>query len=216
MLAAIPEATAHFGLFRVTEIALSGSALAQFDTSAILGAASLLADARCQVIAWNGTSSGWLGFAADDALCRAITAQTGALSCTSVLALNEVLAATGARRIGLVSPYTPDVRARIIANYAGIGVEVVAATAWDLRNNFSFSEVGQEAIASGIRSVAAARPDAIAVFCTNLVGAPLVAGLEAELGIPIYDTIATVVWKALRLAGRDPARITGWGRLFGL
>jgi maleate isomerase len=214
ILGAIPNATAHFGRFRVTEIALSGQALAQFATGEILQAASLLADARCQVIAWNGTSAGWLGFEADETLCRAIEAATGARSCTSVLALNEILAGTGARRIGLVSPYTQDVQDRIIANYAAIGIAVVAETHWDIRDNFSFSEVDDATIAAGIRAAAAAKPDAIVVYCTNLRGAALAAALEAELSIPVYDTIATVVWKALLLCGEDPARITGWGRVF--
>jgi maleate isomerase len=70
ILAGIPHASAHFGRFRVTEIALSDRALAQFATEELLRAASLLADAHCEVIAWNGTSSGWLGFEADHALCR--------------------------------------------------------------------------------------------------------------------------------------------------
>ena len=65
-----------------------------------------------------------------------------------------------------------------------------------------------------VREVAKARPQAITIFCTNLRGAPLVEELEAETGIPIYDTIATVVWKSLKLAGVDPRRVTGWGRLF--
>ena len=39
MVAAIPGASAHFSRFKVTEIALSGSALAQFDDSEILRAA---------------------------------------------------------------------------------------------------------------------------------------------------------------------------------
>jgi maleate isomerase len=65
-----------------------------------------------------------------------------------------------------------------------------------------------------VREVAKERPQAIAIFCTNLRGAPLVSELEAELGIPIYDTIATVVWKALRLTGVDTRRIKSWGRLF--
>jgi len=56
MLAGVPEASAHFGRFRVTEIALSDSALAQFDDREILAAAELLADARLDVIGWNGTS----------------------------------------------------------------------------------------------------------------------------------------------------------------
>jgi maleate isomerase len=42
----------------------------------------------------------------------------------------------------------------------------------------------------------------------------VVEALEAETGIPIYDTVATGVWKGMRLAGADPTRITGWGRLF--
>jgi maleate isomerase len=65
-----------------------------------------------------------------------------------------------------------------------------------------------------IREVAAARPQAIVVLCTNLRAAPLVPALEAELGIPIYDSVATVVWQALRLAGADTRRIRSWGRLF--
>jgi len=63
-----------------------------------------------------------------------------------------------------------------------------------------------------IREVAAERPQAITVFCTNLRGAALVEALEAETGIPIYDTVATGVWKGMRLAGADPRRIKGWGR----
>ena len=42
----------------------------------------------------------------------------------------------------------------------------------------------------------------------------LVEELEAELGIPIYDSVATVVWKSLRMAGADTRRVCGWGRLF--
>jgi maleate isomerase len=42
----------------------------------------------------------------------------------------------------------------------------------------------------------------------------LVDDLEQEVGIPIYDTIATVIWKSLVLAGVDPSRVTGWGTLF--
>lgn len=216
LLAAIPHASAHFGRFRVTEISLSDRALAQFANEELLRATSLLADARCQVIAWNGTSSGWLGFAADHALCREIEAVSGAAACTSVLALNEALALTGARRIGMVTPYLPEVQARIIATYGTIGIEVVAESHLGLSENFGFSEVGEATLEAGIRRVAEAKPDAITVFCTNLRGAPLAARLEAELGIPIYDTVATAVWKSLLLCGEDPAQIEGWGSLFRL
>jgi maleate isomerase len=64
------------------------------------------------------------------------------------------------------------------------------------------------------RDVAKERPDAITIICTNLRAAPSVAKLEGETGIPIYDTIATVVWKCLRMAGVDTRRVTNWGSLF--
>jgi maleate isomerase len=64
------------------------------------------------------------------------------------------------------------------------------------------------------RDVAREKPDAITIICTNLRAAPSVAKLEREIGIPIYDTIATVVWKGLKLAGIDTRRVTNWGSLF--
>jgi maleate isomerase len=220
MLSDLPEVSSHFGRFRVTEIALSAGALAQFDNREILVAAELLSHARCQVIAWNGTSSGWLGFESDRQLCAAIERTTGALACTSVLALNEVLQATSVRRLGLVTPYRADVQAAIVGNYVKEGIDCVAERHLELQDNFSFSEVSEEQIREMVRAVmsgpADQRPEAVAIFCTNLRGALLVPELEAEFGIPVYDTIATVVWKALKLTGVDTHRMVGKGRLFQL
>ena len=214
MLAGLPDASAHFGRFRVTEISLRDEALNQFDNAPLLRAAELLADARVNVIAWNGTSAGWLGFDADEALCRAITAATGIAACTSVLALNEALRLYGARRIGLVTPYLHNVQDKIIQNYSQSGFEIVAERHLNDPGNFSFSEVSAATLRQMIYEVAASKPDAITTFCTNLRAAPLVEELEQEIGIPILDTISVVVWQSLRLAGADPTRVQGWGRLF--
>jgi maleate isomerase len=190
MLAGLDDVTVHFSRFRVVRIALEADSLGQFDPAAILDAAYLLADARVDVIAWNGTSSGWLGFAADERLCSLITAETGIPATTSVLALNEVMARTGAKRIALATPYTHDVQAAIVANYRAAGFDCVAERHLNDPGNFSFSEFGPAAIAGMVRDVAAAGPDCITTFCTNLRAAPLVAPLEHELGLPIFDTIS--------------------------
>ena len=208
------EVTAHFGRFRVTEISLGDKALGQFDMQPIMDASRLLADARVQVIAWNGTSGGWLGLERDRKLCDAIKAETGIPGTSSVLALVEIFRLTGVKRFGLVTPYLNEVQEKIIANFAREGFECVAERHLRDPGNFSFSEVSAETIAGMVREVAAARPQAITVFCTNMNGAPLVAPLERETGIPIYDTVATAVWSSLKIAGVDPARINGWGRLF--
>jgi maleate isomerase len=214
MLAGLPEVTAHFSRFKVTEIALSAPALAQFDDSEILRAAELLAHAKVNVIAWNGTSSGWLGFERDVALCRRITQAAGIPACTAMLALNEILQKTGAKSVGFVTPYLDDVQARINANYQRAGFRVTAERHLGLRDNFSFSTVTADQMRRMTAEVAAAKPDAIAIVCTNMRGAPLAQELEAAHRIPIYDTVSTTIWKSLKIAGVDTSRISGWGTIF--
>ena len=62
--------------------------------------------------------------------------------------------------------------------------------------------------------MAAARPEAIAIVCTNMRGAPLAEELEAAHGIPVYDTVSTTVWKSLKIAGVETSRLKGWGTIF--
>jgi len=214
LISDITEASVHFGRFKVTEIALSEQALAQFDPTEILVGAELLSHAKVQSIGWSGTAAGWRGFAADEDLCAKITAHTGIAACTSVLALNEILALTDVRTLGIVSPYTDDVQQKIINNYVNIGIDPAGDAHLGIRDNFSFSEVTADQLRDMCRQVAKAKPEAIAIYCTNLAGAPLVEEMEAELGIPIYDTIATVTWKALKQCNIDTRRISGWGSLF--
>lgn len=216
MAAEMPNVSLHFSRFRVTEIALTDAALAQFDDAAVLQAAALLADARVDAIAWSGTSASWLGFDRDVALCRSIHAATGIPATSSVLALNEALARGGVRRLGLVTPYRDDVQARIIATYASIGVECVAERHLRLQDNFSFAEVSAAQLEQMCREVSEAAPQAIAIVCTNLQAAALVPELEAALGLPIFDFVAIALWRSLCLAGADPALITRWGSLFKL
>ena len=214
ILAPLADVSAHFGRFRVKEISLEAQALEQFDTSPVLAAADLLADAKVGSIIWSGTSAGWLGSDTDEALCRQISDATGIPAGSSVLALNDTFVRTAVRRFALVTPYRQDVQEKIIGNYSNAGFECVAERHTGDQDNFSFSRHSEEAIVDMIREVAKSKPDAITVFCTNLRGAPVVASLERELRIPIYDTVATGIWSGMQLAGDDPTRIHGWGSLF--
>ena len=215
IVATVPGASAHFSRFKVTEISLKPNALGQFDDSKILAAAELLADAHVDVIGWSGTSSGWLGFNADRQLVERIQSHTGIQATTAVLALNELLALKGLNRLGLVSPYTPDVQARIVQNYADIGIEVVAEQHLGISVNHDFALVSPEQLQDMMKTVAQAKPQAISTFCTNLRAATLAVSIERELGIPLLDTVSTTVWGMLRAAGAMPAVVQGWGQLYG-
>ena len=216
MVATLPGVTAHFGRFRVREIKLSRRSDEQFEHEPMLEAARLLADARVDVIAWNGTSASWLGFDTDEGLCRSITGETGIPATSSVLAINELLGAQGVERFGLVSPYIASVQQRIIENYRKAGWACVAERHLGRDDGFEFAEFTEEDVGSALRQVAAAGPQAIATMCTNMRSAPLVEGIERDTGVPIIDSLTAVVWKSLQLAGFDMPQFRGWGRLFSV
>jgi maleate isomerase len=215
IVAGVPGCSAHFSRFRVTEISLSEQALGQFDDSKILAAAELLADARVDAIGWSGTAAGWRGFDTDRQLCQRIQAHTGIPATTAVLALNELLQLRGITRLALVTPYTGDVQQRIVDQYAGAGIEVVAERHLGISVNHDFALVEPERLAALLREVAAAAPQAVVTYCTNLRAAALAEALEADTDVALLDTVSTTVWGLLRLLGQDPAQVRGWGRLYG-
>jgi maleate isomerase len=216
MLAGLDGVTAHFSRFKVTEIALSGQALSQFDDTEVLRAAELLAHAKVDVINWNGTSAAWKGFDADEHLCRRIQHATGIPACTAVLAFREIFTRKAIRRVGLVTPYLDDVQRKIAANWSQAGFDCSAERHLGLSDNYAFATVEPDTIAAMIRAVVAGGCDAVAVVCTNLRGAALAAPLEAELGVPIFDSVSVALWKSLRVAGIEPRLVKGWGSLFSL
>ena len=198
----------------VTEIALSESALRQFDDSEILRAAELLAHAKVDVIAWNGTSASWLGFDHDERLCERITEATGIRACTTVLAYRDLFRRLEGARIGLVTPYTADVQQRIMANWRSQGLNCVAERHLSLTDNFSFAEVPEADVARLCEEVVREGCDAVAIVCTNMRGAGVAERLESRLGVGVFDSIAVTLWACLVAAGIDPSVIHGWGSLF--
>jgi len=216
MLRGLPEVSVHAGRFRVTEISMNAGALGQFDMTPMLAAADLLADAHCNAICWNGTSAGWLGFERDRQLCDEIERRTGIRATSSVLALLDAFRLAGVTRYGLVSPYTEDIQQAVIANFARSGFECVAERHTGIRVNFDFSTIEPAAIDAMLDQVAAARPQAVVILCTNMDGAALAGEFERRSGALLLDSIATAAWGALRAAGLDTRRVRGWGKLFSM
>ena len=103
---------------------------------------------------------------------------------------------------------------RIVDNYRAIGIEVVAERHLGIRVNHDFAKVEPAQIQALMREVADQRPQAITTFCTNLRAASLADEMEAELGIPLLDTVSTTLWGQLRTVGVDPSQVEGWGQLF--
>jgi maleate isomerase len=216
LLADTPSVTAHFARLRVTEISMGGKALAQFDQAPMLEASSMLADMRPHAIVWNGTSGGWRGLDADRQLCTTIEERFGVPVTTVTLALVKLLKDKGIGRVGFVTPYTDDVQQLILGTFAAEGISATVSPCLGISENFAFSTVTEATLDRMVGEAAAARPEAILPFCTNLPATPYAARWEDTYGIPVIDSIALATRVGLELSGVSPSIIAGWGRVFSL
>jgi maleate isomerase len=212
MLRELPNVSVHYSRLHVMGTSLDPESNAQFTTEAFLRAASLLADARVDVIAWNGTSGSWMGLDWERALCRAIEEETGVPATGSTLAFFDAFAKFGVKRYSLAVPYVRDHTEKIIETYAREGLECVASDYLGFKTAAEIDAVPDSGFREQLASVAGPESEGIAVVCTSVRAAPLVDDLERSLGIPIFDSIAVTAWKCLEMAGIEP-KLLGWGKL---
>lgn len=207
----IPEVSPHFARFGFA--GPSDTVVDDYHWPSMLGAAQLLADAHVELICWNGSKGGELGFDRDRLLCRRITEAHGVPAVTSVLALDALLRGAGIDRIGFVTPFRQEVNDKIVRGWTDQGYHAVAALGAGLTDNFSYSTMTPETLTAMARQVAESKPDAILFYCTNLPGAGLCAAMEEELGIPVLDSVAAGVWGSLSALGLGSNLPGKWGRL---
>lgn len=214
VLRELPQVSAHFS--RTPVFGSSDPSPDAYASEGLLAAAQLLSHAKPDVLVWNGSKGSGIGFAHDRALVEAITQRSGLRATTSILGLDALLKARGLQRVGLVTPYADAGHAKTLKCLAAEGYEVVADRNAGLSDNLSYASLPLARLTAMVREVAKARPQVILCLCTNMPSAVLAAPLEAELGIPVYDSTALGVWHALALLGVDMrAAAPAWGSLFG-
>lgn len=209
----LPSVSAHFS--RTPVFGSTDPSPGTYAIDGFMAAARLLAHAAPKVLLWNGSKAASIGFEHDRKLVNALHAETGIAATTSILGLAALLAAKGAGRVAVVTPYSDEGQRKTLDCLAKEGLECVAHAHAGLSDNLSYASVPAEQIADMVRSVAGSRPQAIVCLCTNFPAAIVAAPLEAELGIPVYDSTALGVWHALQVCGVDtrPAA-PRWGSLF--
>jgi len=150
--------------------------------------------------------------------CEELAEAVGIPVCNASAADHAALCTLGAERIGVVTPFAPDVDAVVRDNFVEAGFDVVAisgtcapslpaicATPID-EVRAVFARVAAEAITSGAT--------ALCQVGTALPVVDLLDELEATVGLPIVACNAAVYWQALRTIGiHDP--VPGFGSLLG-
>ena len=139
------------------------------------------------------------------------------VACTTpVTAALAAFAALGARRIGVLTPYSAEVNRTVRAYLEGRGVEVAAFGTFDKSDDREAARISPELIEEGIVALARrARLDAVFVSCTSLRLCERVAAIEARAGVQVTSSDHALAWHCLRLAGVADG-VPGLGRLFEL
>ncbi len=211
----LTDITLHFARFKLTAVTVENPALAYYESGVILEAAMLLADAHCDVITWNGSAGGVVGFPHDRQLVEDIKHATGIAATTSSLSIIEALRARGVRRLAMVTLNPPAMNATIRRNFAREGFECVFDThRSDIPDNFAMATVTADEIFAAGLECAATKPDAVIIYGTNTRGAPVVARLEERLGVPVIDSVTAGLWGAMQRARTIGADSRKWGSLF--
>jgi maleate isomerase len=157
-----------------------------------------------------------LGFQNDERLCRTIKERLGIPVTTSTLGLNKVLKFAKVQKLGLVTPYTEDVNDAIINNYTNFGYPITKKRERHLgiADNIAIAAIDETILHDMVRDVVEEGADAVTTFCTNWNAAHLVDRWEKEFGVPVFDSVATVIWDMCNIAGIDMGTASHWGRMF--
>ncbi|MEO0774428.1 MAG: aspartate/glutamate racemase family protein [Pseudomonadota bacterium] len=122
------------------------------------------------------------------------------------------LHALGARKIGLVTPYLPEVVAPMRAFLEARGIEVLAEKSFSERDDRKVARIAERSTLDAMRAAAVDGVDAVFSSCTNLRSFGIIETAEADLGLPVISSNSALLWHVARLGGL--AHVKGPGRLF--
>jgi maleate cis-trans isomerase len=172
----------------------------------------LLGTARVEMVVLIQTSASLWGEDYDAVTMHRMSAAAGVPAMTSALALGRGLRALGARRIGLVSPYSEEVNARCRRYLAERhGLEIVALDCFAATDSYAIGQLGPESARAAFVRIDRPEIEAFALPGGNFATLHALAAWERELGKPIVTSNQASLWAVAQQLGGP--RIDGCGRL---
>jgi maleate cis-trans isomerase len=173
----------------------------------------LLGDSKVEVLCLIQTSASLFEDGYDARIRKLMSENAGAPAVTSAEAIGEALGAFGAKRIGIVTPYSEDVINRAQRYYeTNFGVEVVAKEAFGATDAYAIGRMPVDNATEAFARVD--RPEAEALIMPGGAFQTMthIAAWEERFGKPVISTNQAVLWSMLQVMGiRDP--LPGLGRL---
>jgi maleate isomerase len=174
--------------------------------------AKLLGTAKVEMVILIQTSASLFADDYDETTMRRMSAGAAAPAITSARAMGRALNALGARRIGLVSPYSEDVNARARRYFSDKhGLEIAVLEGFAANDSYSIGKLGPENARDAFARIDRPEIDAFAVPGANFPTMMSIAAWEREFGKPVVTSTQAAVWAMARQLAGD--RITGFGQL---
>ena len=129
-------------------------------------------------------------------------------------AAKAALKRLGIKRLGLVTPYRPDVTELMQARFEEAGIVIQSVGSFYQQDDRVVGRITSDAILEAALTIGRNDlVDGVFISCTSLRAAGIIEQAEAALGKPVTASNHALAWHLLRLAGiRD--EVTGFGRLF--
>lgn len=141
-------------------------------------------------------------------------AHPGVPSSNPLSAAKAALAELGVKRLGLVTPYTPDVTQAMQDRFADAGIDVPVVGSFYEDDDTVVGRVTPQAILDAALTVGRSKDaDGVFISCTSLRAAGIIEKAELELGKPVTASNHALAWHLLRLAGIADT-VDGYGQLF--
>lgn len=182
-------------------------------------AATELADARPDVVATAclvaimAQGPGYHCTAEDD-IARALRAEgSTAPVISSAGALLSGLAALGARRVAIITPYLKPLTKAVADYISDAGVEVVDALSLEVPDNLAVARLDPADLRAHHRRLNLSNVDALVLSaCVQMPSLPSIQPVEDEVGIPVLSAATATTFRILTELGLE-ARVPGAGRL---
>ena len=133
--------------------------------------------------------------------------------CTPITAVMRALDKMCAKKIGMVTPYIPDVSQEMRNLLIKNGFEISELVSFEVSTEAIVARITADSIKDAVRAAAVAGADAVFVSCTNLRTVDVIYELEDELGIAIVTSNQALAWDMLTSAGISTAQSAVPGRL---
>jgi maleate isomerase len=149
-----------------------------------------LRSARPNVVVFGCTSAGALrGNPYEAELIDRIAAETEARTFSVAASVRAAIRATGARRVGVITPYVDSLNAKIRQSLEDDGLQVAAIHGLGITDNFTIAEVEPERI-TRFASERFEGSDIELLFasCTNFRALDARQPIESALGVPVVTS----------------------------